>query len=372
MPLPQGAWIPFAGHFTGIVQLHGGSADVAPPSIHNQAATHKIAYRFILPQAVTLTGFDVMLTGTGTTTGITIKGHIETETGSDQPSGTLVGTDSATFSPPAGGSAAWVGAQTFGSTAALSANTHYWLVLIDGGGTAPTTSNYYSPVSEATTGGGGMVSRVRNFNGTNWTTISARQTDHNVVFITNDTPARHIGYASAGLTSVGAGAIKIQSTTREGLKFRIGGRARLGGATVKYGYTGTPPNDIEILLFHGATQLENVRFTKTLSVLQGIIVNIGWPSGPYTMIPGDDYYIMLHQNADGGSTANYYTCWHYPIQYADVMFPPNWHSVNGTATDPTTLTNDDTYIPVILPIVYAIDTDYQLGWKIPNVSSPVG
>lgn len=138
------------------------------------AASEQIGMCFVPDEDMTITDAAMYFNITGSMTGVTAIFEFQTDYMSSNtvryPSGTVVGGATSAFALPT--SSGWCSLQTFGTAVSLTKGTPYWLVLRDGGGTAPTGSNYYSSVR---TGGASSKSdgqAVRHHNGTNWTTTT--------------------------------------------------------------------------------------------------------------------------------------------------------------------------------------------------------
>ena len=307
---------------------------LAATSMTVQGNTQKIAAKFMVTSACTMNTVDIYLGITGTTTGITIKASIQTDS-SDAPSGTIVGTQTAAFNCPA--SSGWTGSQSLPSTQpALTANTWYWLVLEDGGGTAPTGSNFYQFTNMGGTGGRFNRGKARQYNGTNWTTTAAYNGDCS--WILADTNGVYNGVPYEG-SFVNETSTPIYGTQRLGIKFRAGGRCQVYGAAfyIVVSGGGGPPSGLDVTLYQGSTVLETVTISEAyVATGSGSSLEVFF-SQTYQITPGTDYYIGLHQNGGTGDASHYYISGKVPINptYVSCSMPPGWDSLKGTSTNPT-------------------------------------
>jgi len=304
-----------------------------------QAANQALAIKIYPPYTNAIDGCDVNLDIGGSTTGIKLKIEFQTDS-ADTPSGSLLGTASAAFSAPA--AAGWTGLQNLGSnTGTLTMNVPVWLVLIDGGGTAPTGTNFIQLLNLGT---GGQLDggESRKFNGTNWTSVSAVLTDP--VFVCHDVAGHYIGYP---VTSDGGSvsARHIFSTNRTGIRFKLGVGGSIYGVTVDLVKVAAPAS-LDFTLYAGATSLGAV------TVAAASILNtqhmVFYFAAPVVVPGGTDLYLILHQTADGGDSSNYYaplTFMAPNATYLTAFANGDFTQVYGTNTNPTLLTVDTSEYP---------------------------
>jgi len=290
------------------------------------AANEAVAFKFWPTTTSPITHVAFWCNITGTMTGITYKARIETNS-SDAPSGTVLGAETAGIAAPAADG--WVAETALGTaTGNLTLNTPYWLVIADGGGTAPDTSNYtYFEYNNTPMYFGG---RARHHNGTNWTTTTAGSGD-GIFYV------KHQSGAYGGITtSSGAGATKsaaasIYGTTRMGLRGQFPQAQKVSTFSVKLDKAATPA-DLEFSLYSGDTLVETVTRDDV-----EIIANT-WNSVIFTetTIPANTYfYVLMHQASDGGDGSNLYQV------YASTFVAATdtlWRLVYGTSTTPSSLT----------------------------------
>ena len=332
--------------------IPSGVAESGATGMVIQGATQKMAIKFYATSANALVGADVNLKGTGTLTGISVKFDIETDS-SDAPSGTILGAVSGTATPAAGG---FTGLLTFGSnTGALTLNTPYWLVVSDGGGTAPTSSNYYQLQYSSTTQVIG--NRERDYNGTNWTTVTPTFGD--AVYILKDTAGNYYGFPATA-TAV-ASTTHLYTTTREGVKWRMGAASTIIGVRARVTFAGSP-SPLALCLMTGGSGGAVIDYVElpAANLVDNNTVTFMFPAS-HTLSAGTYYYLIAHQDAGGGgnvcqdagggTSSNYYALTDniWSATYYPAGSAVNFVGVSGTSTDPgslSTITNS----PVIVPI----------------------
>ena len=304
-----------------------------------QAATQRVAMKIYPPYTTAIDSCDVNLGTHGSTTGITLKMRFETDS-ADVPSGSVLGAASAAFAAPA--SAGWTGLQTLGAnTGALTMNVPVWLVLVDGGGTVPTGTNYIQ-LLDLGTGGQLDGGSSRAYNGSNWTTVSADLIDP--VFVCHDTAGRYIGYP---VTSNGGSvsARQVFSTNRTGIRFKLGVGAQIYGMTDNLVVTGSPTS-LDYTLYAGSTALGTV--TVAAASILSTQHQAFYFSSPVAAPGGVDLYLIRHQTGNGGDGSNYYaplTFMKPNVIYLSAFANGDFAQVYGTNTDPTLLTVDTSEYP---------------------------
>lgn len=319
--------------------------------------TKKIAYKFIVPMACTATAFDQRLAVGGDTTGVTLKGHIETDS-SDVPSGVTVGSTSVAFAAPL--ASGWTGSQAFGSSASLAQNSFYWLVLEDGGGTAPTAANYTQGSSQGGNNGASSGGRGRQYNGADWTTTTEVAQDAD--FIVNCSEGFYVGGIQSSGNAINS-ARRVYSTTRTGTKFQIGGGLSIVGAAFKVVKVGSP-NALEISLYKGANLLETITVPAANIPTQANSQQVRFYfSSTYSVEQGTNYFLYIHQASDGGTAGNYWaiTAFVPNASYPTALLPSGWGYYYGTTADPTGWTAETAEIGLIFPIVRSIATGAAAG-----------
>lgn len=178
------------------------------------AANEQVAFRYIPPEDMTITDVAMRFTIGGTTTGITVIMEWQTETVVSAtvayPSGTVVGAATSAFAVPT--SSGWIALQALGSSATLTRGTPYWLVVRDGGGTAPTASNWWAATRYGGSSSRGSGHVTRHYNGTNWTTTSS-VTSTSVYHVKTST-GRYVGFPVETVNIYSSTA--VYGTTRVG------------------------------------------------------------------------------------------------------------------------------------------------------------
>jgi len=313
-----------------------------------QSTTQKIAIKFYSANTNAITHVDMRVTRTGTVTGTNFRLEIQTDS-SDAPSGTVLGAATAEFAGPSG--AGWLGGGTaiaLGSnTGALTLNTPYWLVLYYSSGTAPDASNFVQSqhINVAIDG----RSKIRHHNGTNWTTTAAVAFDGSHVRLHSD--SAYTGYPFSASTSNFASATDIFGTNRQGSRFRFGSRVTLRGVEVQVSKVGSP-NNLEVMIYEGATQVGGPFTLAAADVTTNANRIINFDPG-VTINQGQDCYIILRQNGDGGTDANDYDLRGTSVEtnYTGAIWEATRCFCYGTGNNPTTYTATNTFLPIVTPLI---------------------
>jgi hypothetical protein len=340
--------------FKAILQGNTSTSFPASTGMSIQSATQKFAFKFTVPIQLTITAVDVYMIVGGTTTGITAKAHIETDS-SDAPSGSTVGSGTGAVAVPSA-SGLW-GLQNMGASVTLNPNTQYWLVVEDGGGTVPTGTNFIQAANMCGTQGRAGGGIARQHNGTNWTTTAAVSTDG--AWVMQDSNGNYWGCGFFSATN--ATGTQVFSTTRYGIKFRIGGYLKLAGVVLQPTKTGTPVGALEVSFYAGSTLIETITLAVA-DVVSARVLHV-YLTTPHTTSPGVDYYVYIHQSGDAGSSSN---CWRLQrvsgisATYMPSVVLPNWDTRSGTTADPTGWSALTTESVLMLPIIKDIGSDYQL------------
>lgn len=302
-----------------------------------------VGYRFVLPENITASGFDVYWMSTGNPTASFFKGHIETDA-NDTASGVFVGQSSSAANIAVGNS--WQGYQAFAASASLTANTPYWLVLESTGSPVLNTTNYVNLAAFA--GNNGRVSggEIKKFSSSAWLP-SIQYTDANIVI--RDSLGRYWG---SGWNSAAADSEQIYGTFRYGIKYRMPGGVRIGGAMAwfrsKYG-TYWP---IEAQFYSGGTLQGTVTLpTASLNTTRQCYFYL---TSSYTTVSGSDNYIILHQTNDSGSNNNGWALYRWAglPAYMDTLRYPGWEWGTSSMANPTGSWSSSTnYIGAIFPVV---------------------
>lgn len=332
--------------------LSHSTVNVASASgITIKSATDKMAFKFFPATTNPIVSADLNLAVFGTLTGITLKFHIETNS-SDAPSGTVLGSSTAPFSPP--GAAGWTDLKTLGSdTGALTLNTPYWLVVEDGGGTAPTSSNYtqgrYLSVPGQTMGG-----RLKGYTASAWGSPIAGDP----VIVLKDSANNIYGIpATAALIS---STTSLYGTNQDGVRFQIGSTAVIRGVQLRIAFSGTPADGLEVALMSGGSTTPIATAQIALSsIITNNVYTLYFSSGQ-TLTAGTDYYLMVRQANGAGTAGNYYTIGvtGVPSAYLSAGIGSAFVKVNGsTATIPSSLTTSSSYIPYVVPLLGDASTD---------------
>jgi hypothetical protein len=296
------------------------------------AANEAVGFKFWPTSTSPITHVCFWCDISGTMTGITYAARIETNSG-DAPSGSVLGAATAAIAAPAADG--WVAETALGTaTGNLTLNTPYWLIIADGGGTAPDTSNYTVfglNNSPASFGG-----RARHHNGTNWTTTTAGSGD-GIMYVKHQ-DGTYDGIVTATGTGTKSAAATISGTTRMGMRGQFAQAQKISTFACKLDKA-TSPSDLDITLYIGDT------LTETVTRAAAEIIANQWVSVVFSevTIPAATYfYVMLHQNSDGGDGSNNYSV------YASTFVTSTsslWKLVYGTSETPSSLTVSTTEWP---------------------------
>lgn len=332
----------------------GSSTSLNSQTPKIDSATAKLAYKFFVDEDVVISSVDCMVAISGSMTGILLKAEIQTDA-ADIPSGTVVGGATGTFSPPSANG--FIGQQNLTSNASLSAGQWYWLVLYDGGGTAPTAVKYIAGMAYGGTGNTAEFGRIRQYNGTNWTTVSVAATNPGIALGVSGGGYVGSSVYSANMTGLPSGRY-VYGTKRLAIKFRSPFRCVFGGAYY-YWTPNSSPGNLEVKFYSGDTLVETVTLTAdSTAVSRRVFVRFA----PYTLIPGNDYWVTIHQVSDGGSSTNSYRGSEhiFPTTYRDLILPDGWGYFEGTDNTPSNYTEVAsgglTYFPNLLPAVFDANT----------------
>lgn len=315
------------------------------------AANEKMAFQFTVPRAMTITDVDFYCDITGSMTGILLKAHIETDN-SGVPSGVTVGTGTGTVAAPVADG--FFGLTAMGASVNLSMNTQYWLVIEDGGGTAPTGSNFITALNLGGTNGRLNNGIGRKYNGSDWTTVSSVSGDGD--FVLKNSNGNFFGqpFSASGSNS----ATSIHGTTRYGIKYKVGGKALIAGAMVNIGAkTGTPTGAFEVSFYADSTLIETISIpvSETYNARKLLV----YLTTPYQTNSSTNYYVYVHQAGDAGSSSNRWLITRLVIEaaYSTAVIPTGWDTRSGTTADPTGWTPLTTESAFIFPFVMDVD-DY--------------
>jgi len=313
-------------------------------------AAERIAYSFKPHKTMTVTDVDMLTYQVGNITGVNFKMRFETDN-AGVPSGTVVGAETAAFAGvnTTGANYRPTGLQALGSSAVLTINVTYWLVLWVDSGT-PDASNY---IQGARYGARSNGETLRHYDGINWTNTTVVTLTG--LFIVKEGVNYH-GFAPNAYSISRTTRTDIFSTNKQGIKFRVGVLNTLVGISFIVTKSGSP-NNLVVTVYEGSTS----KYTQTMLVADIPIqaTNKCYFSSPVQLAKDTDCYIVLSQESDGGSDTADYDLYIYPIDstYINAMMPANYRFVYGTASDPTTLSVSTTEIPGLVPIIFDPETE---------------
>lgn len=305
-------------------------------------ATKRVAFKFKTGGAITITAINARFAVTGSPVANLIA-QIETDS-SDTPSGVLVGTATAAFAGPV--ASGWTGEKALGSSASLSANTSYWLVIKVDAVTTLDASNLWTAQRS---------SNVR----INGEKVKA-SADSGVTYPTSFNGSGCIILVATGVyygypidASIARSAQNdIFSTNRQGLRFKLGAPATLLGFLTRLNVAGTP-STLLVKVFTGDTESATYQTTIALADIEtGIDTVIAFAGG--ASLPAGTYiYIILSQTADGGTDANDYDLYTWAINssYVSAVEPTDWRFVAGASNTPSSLTVVTGELPYLFPIL---------------------
>ena len=300
--------------------------------------TKRVGFKFYALKAVTLTDIDFWLAKTGTPSAVNLTAQIETDS-SGSPSGTLVGTATAAFAAVGDG---WQGTQALGSSAALTAFTPYWLVILVSSATTLDGTNYYQARQCQIRPNRDVI---RQYNGTNWTTTATVSLAG--VFALKDSAGAFYGVPLS--SAVGNSArTDVFGTNRQGVRYSFGSQVRAVGASFIATKAGSP-SALEVVLYEGST--EKASASLAAADISSQAFTEFYFSSPVTLAANTNIYVVLRQASDGGTDAADYDLRAYTINatYVEALFPPDRRSVSGTGNDPTALTvNSDEAVGLAL------------------------
>lgn len=332
-----GRYIPFTHH----ALLQGVASWTNLAAAHRlDAASDEAAIKFIAPATMTVTHVDAFLNVNGTVTDATYTLEIQTSS-SDLPSGTPVGTATAAFAGPA--ASGFLTEQALGSSASLTINTPYWLVLklVTTGSTSG--ANYVNLKTLGSTFRPNQEKVVHGNAG-----VYADATSNQVgVFALKDSDSKYYGFPMTA--DIGrSGQTDIYGSNRQGIKFTVGAKTTLRGVGFRLTKSGSP-SDLLITVYEGSTS----KYTETITAanLTSGADHTAWFTSPVSLASDTACYITLDQAAAGGTDANDWDVQTYGISstYIGAFLPPDTRFLAGSTADPTSLTVVTTEAPVLVP-----------------------
>jgi hypothetical protein len=336
----------------GVVQA-AWSMNALASAYRIDAASEQAAASFIAPATMTVTDVACYLNVTGTVTDATYTLEIQTDS-SGAPSGTTVGAATTAFAGPA--ASGYLAEKALGSSASLTINTVYWLVLklVTTGSTS--ASNYVVMSDLGSVFRPNQEKRAHH-NGTSWDQNAAGVG----VIVLKDNSGAYYGYPTTADVNRSA-QTDIFGSNRQGMKFTAGAKTTLRGVGVRLQKSGTP-NDLLITVYEGSTS----KYTQTLAAasLSTNAYTVVWFTSPIQIASDTACYITFDQSAAGGTDANDYDIHTYAANstFLGAALPTGVRFLAGTTADPTGLTVVTTEIPVIVPIIddMAVDLDETAG-----------
>ena len=196
---------------------------------------YRLAYKFWASWTSPITAVDGLISFSGSMTGIKMSYSIYTDAG-DVP-GTLLGAATATFAVPTVNLTS-TGLQSLGAdTGTLTLNTPYWLVVdYDPGGTVPTATNSFGIAYTSLQLAG---EKIRQYNGTDWTTVAVSLFGAN--FILQDTDGNKYGCMYTANATI-SGVTAIYGGNRQGFMQTVGVPCNISSVRFKIRKSGTPAN----------------------------------------------------------------------------------------------------------------------------------
>lgn len=317
--------------------------------------TKRLGYKFIMGQSDTITHVDFFLSITGVPASVQLTAEIQTDS-SDTPSGTPVGTATAAFNAATG----WQGEQALGSSAALTVNTAYWLVVTVStvgnlsAGTVLYQARHCGTTAEALFTG----SKVRNYNGADWTTVAALSAQGYAV-LKSATKRYGVPFTAA---ESGSGQADIFGTNRQGLRIKFGVPTTIMGVVGRLAKTASPAA-LEVAVFEGSTEKQSASLAA-LHITTNTFFRVGFAT-PVELAADTNIYVVLRQLANGGDGSNDYDLRTYPCNSAIIsaLYPADMRMVAGTGDDPTGYSVIETEAPILAPLIYdpAADQDESAG-----------
>lgn len=313
----------------------------------------EIAIKYFPQGASPVTAVDMNIGVTGTVTGINFKYRVESDN-NDMPSGTVLGAATPEFAGPA--ASGFTGERTLATdTGNLTINVPMWLIMSRSSGGSLSGSNYVSMRGFA--GANISLVRMRQYNGSNWTTTLPATTRGAVVVKHADGSYCGIPYTSSGLVSP-VSAPDIYGSNRQGVRLKSGSQIRIPGVLLYQAKSNSPVDQV-ISVYEGST----LKYSETLP-MSSIVSSTwqpAWFSSPSLLAADANIYIILSQSGGGGSDTNDYDLrvMTFSPAYLAASQAPDIAFVYGTSSDPTALTVSNTEIPSIIPFILdpALDLD---------------
>lgn len=313
----------------------------------------RVASKYYPSATSPLTEVDLNVQVGGSLTGINWRVRVESDA-ADAPSGTVLGTESAEFTISATG---WTGFQALGTaTGDLSPNVPIWIVLFHSSGSNPTGTNF---VGQRQTGMNIDYTKMRHFNGTNWTTTVAQENSPLIAVKHADSRIKGWGYTANQATSA---APDIFGSNRVALRVRFGATFQLPGVSLELFRPTTPDGNLVIEVYEEAV----FKYRSVIPPAE-IVSNKPhyWFFPQHAPHPGnvDVYIVLKHQTdllEDTGTSSTDYRLRGYAVETDKIatMLPTNWRHCYGTGDDPTTYTVDHAFLPNLFALVTDLEEDY--------------
>ena len=308
-----------------------------------------VGWKIYANSACTVTAVDAYLGVTGSPTGIQLSTMLETDA-SDTPSGTVIASTSAYAGPSSTG---FTGLQNFQATTMLTPNTPYWVVIGYTSGTAPSSTVYYSAYQNAFQTNGGIL---RQYNGTNWTTVASVASDFQGVIKCSD--GSYIGVPQT--SSAAADGNAVYGSNVMGMKYApFNVPVKVSGVSIYLKENGAPTSSLDIKVYDNSTLLDTVTI-PTSSIISNRYYTFSFTQ-PDQIAAGDNMYIILAMHGGVGNSSNDYYTNKLTVNstYYSALAQSGTNEVYGTNSNPTLLTAATTQIPLqFKPILDNPSTDF--------------
>lgn len=329
-------------------RFYVGGSEATSSNCVIDGATEKVAMKFWPSMAATVTHVDAYMVWTGDCSGITYTLQIETDSGG-APSGSVVGAATSAFAGQ-NATSQWCGGGTnpiaLGSSANLSLNTWYWLVMSVASGT-PDSTHKVAVRRIANDSIHGEL--CRHYNGSDWTTTTL---DSAMGLICIKDTGGTLCAGASGQFAAPIGVTAIYSTNRQGVRFTYGSQITLGGIALYLYYTGTP-NSLVVKVYESDTQ--RISQTITLANIANGAVRSLLFTTPYTFPSDAVITVLLSQESDGGDSSNNYriaTKAYKNNNYAALSQSSGyWGFVAGTGDTPSTYTINADQFAFMQPLI---------------------
>jgi len=316
------------------------------------AADDALGFSFYAMSTSPITDVDMFLNESGDITGQNFKIRIETDSGSNQPSGSILGAATSSFAGP--GADGWVGLQTLGTnTGALTIGNKYWIIIYeDGTGSDPDGSNYLTLFN--------LKWHISNdealfYTGASWTNDDNDSTQYALKHLDGS-------YSGNGFSDVRrqeSTQSDIDGTNKQGIRLKFGSKVKIKALVTAFNTSGSP-DDITATVYEEDTSRQSytipVEYVSD-SVDKGALFLF---TEDYTFPADTNINIVF--TCSGCDSSNDYSLMGVDVNstYAQASIPDDVEHIYGaSATDPESMTVDTTFYPRISLPYTILSTDFD-------------